>query len=206
MRHVNIAPKTLTIEEQTTLLRETARSPDDFRDHLLFAVALGTGLRVSELVGLEIRDVKNGKGAKGIITLRAEITKGRKGGEVVLPERLRRKLARFLRWKIERGEPAEPQAPLFCSRGGGRSRAPRYSRLSKRAAQATFETWQRRLGFDRRVTFHMLRHSYATGLWRATGDLRLVQMACRHASPTVTSIYAVPSTEDLLAAVQDLPC
>jgi site-specific recombinase XerC len=206
MRHVSVAPKTLTLEEQTMLLRETARNPGDFRDHMLFAVALGTGLRVSELVALEIRDVKNGKGAKGIITLRPETTKGNKGGEIVLPERLRRKVARFFKWKEERGESLDSQAPLFIARGGGRSGSKGRKRLSKRSAQATFSAWQERLGFDRRCTFHMLRHSFATSLWRKTGDLRLVQAACRHSTPTVTAIYAVPTTQDLLNAVQDLPC
>jgi integrase len=62
VRHVSLAPKTLTLEEQTKLLRETARSVDDLRDHMLFAMALGSGLRVGELVALDVGDVRNGKG------------------------------------------------------------------------------------------------------------------------------------------------
>jgi len=52
----------------------------------------------------------------------------------------------------------------------------------------------------------MLRHCYCYNLWKATGDIRLVQKAARHASPVVTSIYAVPSTQDLIEAVQEVPC
>ena len=188
------------------LLRETARNHNDFRNHMLFSMALGTGLRVNELCALEIRDVRNGKGAKGVIELRKETTKNKKGGQIVLPERLRRKMARFLKWKIERGEPSEPRSPLFIARGGGRAGSKGIKRLSKRSAQAAFTTWQERLGFDRHCNFHMLRHSFATNLWKKTGDLRLVQMACRHSTPVVTSIYAVPTTQDVLIAVQDLPC
>ena len=206
MRHTSQAPKTLTDQEQIKLLRETARRPEDLRDHLLFALALGTGLRVSELVALNVGDVKNGKGTRGLFELRPETAKGNKGGEVALPERLRRKLGRYLTWKAERGESLQPEAPLFCSRGGGRSRSKSGTRLSRRTAQATFKAWQERLGFDRSCTFHQLRHSYCTNLWRATGDIRLVQKAARHSSPTVTAIYAVPGTEDLVRAVQDLPC
>ncbi len=206
MRHTSTAPKTLTNEEQIKLLKETARRPEDLRDHMLFALALGTGLRVSELVALNVGDVKNGKGAKGLITLRPETTKGNKGGEVAMPERLRRKMSRFFKWKVEQGEEMAATAPLFASRGGGRSRARAGARLSKRAAQAAFKAWQVRLGFDRICNFHMLRHTFCTNLWRATGDIRLVQRAARHSSPTVTAIYAVPGTEDLLRAVQDLPC
>lgn len=206
MQHTGLAPKALTDAEQAALLRETARNPHDLRDHMLFALALGTGLRVSELVALDISDVRNGKGTKGIITLRPETTKGGKGGEVALPERLRRKLSAFIKWKRERGESLETEAPLFVSRGGGRSRAKSGSRLSKAAAQAAFRAWQRRLGFDRRCTFHQLRHSFCYNLWRRTGDIRLVQRAARHSTPTVTAIYAVPTTEDLVRAVQDIPC
>jgi len=206
MRHSNPTPKTLTQQEQLILLRETSRSPNDFRDHMLFSLALGTGLRVSELVALDVGDVKNGKGTKGLITLRPETTKGNKGGELALPERLRRKLSRYLRWKSDRGECLARASPLFCSRGGGRYGAKKGARLSKRTAQAAFTSWQKRLGFDRICTFHQLRHSFATNLWRSTGDIRLVQKACRHSSPTVTALYAVPSTDDLIKAVQDLPC
>jgi site-specific recombinase XerC len=206
VRHTNPIPKTLTAEEQIKLLRETARAEDDLRDHMIFALALGTGLRVSELVALNVGDVKNGKGAKGLIELRPETTKGGRGGAIALPERLRRKVSRFLGWKAERGERLDQNAPLFCSRGGGRSAAHAGSRISVRTAQAAFTSWQERLGFDRHVTFHQLRHSFATNLWRQTGDLRLTQLACRHSSPTVTSIYAVPSTQDLVDAVQELPC
>jgi site-specific recombinase XerC len=206
MRQVSIAPKTLTAEEQSKLLTETSRSADDFRDHIIFALALGTGLRVSELVALNIGDIRNGKGTKGLITLRAETTKGKRGGEIALPERLRRKLSRFLVWKKEKGESLGPEAPLFCSQGGGRSGAKKGARLSKRGVQALFHSWQVRLGFDRRCNFHMLRHCYCYNLWKATGDIRLVQKAARHSSPVVTSIYAVPSTQDLIEAVQEVPC
>ncbi len=51
MRH--LAPPTLTAAEQTAILRVTAANP---RDHLIFSMALGTGLRVSEIVGLDVAD------------------------------------------------------------------------------------------------------------------------------------------------------
>jgi integrase len=120
MRHTNPAPKTLTGQEQLRLLRETVRRPEDLRDHILFAMALGTGLRVSELVALNVGDVRNGKGAKGLVTLRPETTKGNKGGEIALPERLRRKVSRFLKWKQDRREgEVSGQVRLPAIKGGG---------------------------------------------------------------------------------------
>ena len=102
MRHTQRAPTTLTDAEARALLDATGRADDDFRDHLLVSVALGTGLRVSEVVGLNVGDVRNGKGAKGLWTLRPEATKGNVGGTVALPDKLRRKVSRLLAWKGER--------------------------------------------------------------------------------------------------------
>lgn len=206
MRHVHRTPTVLTDAEVRALLEATGRAEQDLRDHLIIAVALGTGLRVSEIVALTIADVSNGKGARGIWTLRPETTKGDRGGEIALPDRLRRKVSRFLRWKAESGEAVDADAPLFVSRGGGRAGVPGGGRLSVRAVQHLFALWQRRCGFDRRVHFHALRHTYCTNLWKATHDLRLVQHAARHANPGTTSIYTHASTEDVLRAVQDLPC
>lgn len=206
MRHTTRTPRTLTDAEVRVLLDATSRAEHDMRDHVLLAVALGTGLRVSEVVALDLGDVANGKGVKGIWTLRPETTKGDKGGVVALPEKLRRKVSRYLKWKQEHGEAMDPTAPLFASRGGGPGGKVGGGRLSVRAAQHIFMVWQARCGFDRRLNFHSLRHTFCTNLWRRTGDLRLVQAAARHASPTTTSIYTHASTEDVLAAVQDIPC
>lgn len=206
MQYKTNTPKILTTTETTKLLTETGRHEDDLRDHVLFGLALGCGLRLGELVGLNVGDIRNGKGAKSVIGLRPAITKGSKPGDVAVPERVRRKLRRFLSWKGLRGQSLADDAPLFCSRGGGRSRAKSGSRLSRRGAQAIFRRWQGRLGFDRSLHFHALRHSFATTLWRSTRDLRLVQIAARHANPSTTAVYTHPSLDDVAEAVQSLPC
>ena len=206
MRHTGRSPKTLTDAETAMLLQATARADGDYRDHIILSIALGTGLRVSEIVALNIGDVRNGKGAKGIWTLRPETTKGNVGGTIGLPEKLRRKVSRFLKWKADHAEALDEDAPVFLSRGGGRNRKAAGGRLSIRSAQAIFTRWQARCGFDRRVSFHTLRHTFCSNLWRATGDLRLVQQAARHANPSTTSIYTHATVEDVLRAVQQIPC
>ena len=203
MRHARRPPTTLTAEEIRQLLQATSRADGDLRDHMILAVALGTGLRVSEIVALDVGDVRNGKGAKGIWPLRRETTKGGRGGTVALPERLRRKVSKFLKWKADHGETLDPNAPLFISRGGGRAGKAGGGRLSVRSAQHIFKVWQGRCGFDRRLHFHALRHTFCSNLWRATGDLRLVQQAARHASPSTTAIYTHATTEDVLQADRD---
>jgi len=167
-------PKILTDDEVRRLLTATSRAERDLRDHMLLALALTTGLRVSELVALNVGDVRNGKGVKSIVELR--VTKGDRPGEIVIPEKVRRRLVAFLGWRAEQGETISDDAPLFTSRGGGRGGAERGSRLSVRTAEHIFTTWQARAGFDRKMNFHGLRHTFATKLLRSTGNLRLVQL------------------------------
>jgi site-specific recombinase XerC len=192
------APETMTAAEQVALLRATA-AHDDRRDHLLYSMALGTGLRLRELLGLNVGDVSpDGRDVRRRVTLDPATTKGGRRGEVFLPARLIPKLRRFLTWKAARGESVAPDAPLFVS-GQGR-------RLSPRAAQWRFAWWQRRAGFDRHYSFHSLRHSSVTAVYRATKDLFLAQRFARHASPLTTIIYTHPSDEELWEGIRDLTC
>lgn len=202
-RHGN-GPKTLTDDEVRSLLRETGRSVDDLRDHALLLMALTTGLRVSELVALDVGDLRGGKGIRTVVTLRPETTKGNRGGEIIIPERTRRKLVQYLRWKAKRGEPIDDAAPVFASRGGGRSASNKGARLSVRAAQHLFAAWQQRAGFERRMSFHSLRHTYASTMLTRTRNLRLVQVCCRHASPSTTAVYTHPTSNELISAAESL--
>jgi len=190
------APETMTAAEQATLLRATAAHTTP-RDHVLYSMALGTGLRLSELLGLNVGDVSpDGRVSRKRIVL--PITKGSRRGEVFLPARLIPKLRRFLAWKRVHGESLEVDAPLFVSAQG--------RRLSPRAAQWRFAWWQERAGFDRHYGFHQLRHSAVTAVYRASGNLFLAQRFARHSSPLTTIIYTHPSDEELYEGIRDLPC
>jgi len=190
------APETMTAAEQAALLRATGVHSAP-RDHVLYSMALGTGLRLSELLGLNVGDVSpDGRAVRQRIVL--PITKGSRRGEVFLPARLIPKLRRFLAWKRAHGESLEMDAPLFVS-GQGR-------RLSPRAAQWRFAWWQERAGFDRRYNFHCLRHSSVTNVYRATRNLFLAQRFARHASPLTTIVYTHPADEELAEGVRNLPC
>ena len=192
------APETMTAAEQAALLAATA-AHDAPRDHVLYSMALGTGLRLNELLGLNVGDVSaDGRTVRRRIVLRQATTKGGRRGEVFLPERLVPKLAEFLSWKRTNGQAVDPDAPLFVA-GQGR-------RLSPRAAQWRFAWWQARAGFDRRYNFHALRHSAVTNVYRASRNLFLAQRFARHASPLTTIIYTHPADEELAAGVRDLPC
>jgi site-specific recombinase XerC len=193
------APRTLTEREQEALLRATREHP---RDHVLFAMALGTGLRAHELVALDVGDVFDTAGhAKRRVLLRVFKGDGRGDDdlqEVVLSEVLRAKLAGLRTWKAANGESLAPDAPLFVSQRG--------LRLSTRQLRHAFGVWQVRAGFERHVSAHSLRHSACTNIYASSKDLRLTQRFARHRSVVTTMLYTHPSDEDLVRAVEQLRC
>jgi len=93
----HLSPQTLTNTEQKAILRATARNP---RDHLIYSLALGTGLRLAEIVGLNVGDVYTTDGkSKNRVRLRPEIAKNGRAGDVFLPDALTVKFRRFWRHK-----------------------------------------------------------------------------------------------------------
>src|SRR5213594_2173960 len=192
----HLSPPTLTHGEQKAILRATARN---IRDHLIYSLALGTGLRLAEIVGLNVGDVYSPDGKpKNRVRLRSEIAKNGRAGDVFLPDALLVKLRKFWRHKTTRREGLLPDDPLFCSQ----SRV----RISPRRVQFAFRTWQVKAGFDRLYPFHSLRHSSITNVYRAKHDLFLAQRFARHVSPLTTTVYTHPSDEDLLAGIRGLRC
>lgn len=194
-------PRTLTELEQKLLLKVTGEHRDGFRDHVLISLALGTGLREHELLALDLGDVFDGDGrAKRRVALRVFKRSADEPAvqEVVLPDLVRAKLEKLRAWKKREGESLASDAPLFVSRLG--------RRLSARQLRENFATWQRRAGFERRLSFHALRHTACSTLYRRTKDIRLTQRFARHKSILTTSIYAHPSDEDMVRAVRELPC
>jgi len=194
-------PRTLTETEQNLLLKVTGEHARGFRDHVIYSLALGTGLRESEIAGLDVGDVTGAGGkVKRRITLRVfkRCTDNPAPQEVFLPDSAFYKLGKLLRWKKDRGESIEPDAPLFVSRQGGR--------LSTRMIRMAFKTWQQRAGFENPFTFHQLRHTACTNVYRRKRDIRLVQRFARHRNIHTTTIYAQPTDDDLVRAVRDLPC
>jgi site-specific recombinase XerC len=192
----HLSPQTLTQAEQRTILRATVKNP---RDRLIYSLALGTGLRLSEIVGMDVGDVYTPDGRpRNRVRLRAEIAKGGRSGDVFLPAALAANLRRFWRYKANRREGLQPGDPLFCSQSR--------RRISKRRVQFAFRTWQVKAGFDRLYPLHALRHTAITNVYRASRDLFLAQRFARHVSPLTTTIYTHPSDEELWTSVRGIRC
>lgn len=192
----HLSPSTLTRAEQESILAATAVNA---RDHAIFSLALGTGLRLAEVVGLNVGDVFAPDGTpRSRVRIRTEIAKGGRSGDIFLPDALSPKLRRHRALKALRGEGLTAGDPLFCSQSG--------TRISKRRIQFAWHQWQRKAGFDRMYGFHSLRHSAVTNVYRASRDLFLAQRFARHVSPLTTTVYTHPGDEEMWERVRGLSC
>ncbi len=194
------APKTFTDRERSSLLRVTGEHVAGFRDHVLYSLAETTALRQHELLGLDVGDVRGPNGTiKRRVTLRVFKRSNRNVDDqfVFLSDTARTKIGRLLELRTRSGEALGPDSPLFISSRG--------KRLSARRARSAFAAWQQRAGFERRVSFHILRHDSISFMYRKWKDSKMVQQFARHASPLSTAIYTHTPDEALYRAVQDQP-
>lgn len=204
-------PRTLTDDEQRRLLKVSGEHADDYRDHILFSLALGTGLREGELAALDLGDVVRPDGKpKRSIQLRHFARKGNRDNvdtraQVVhVPDGAWYKLEKFLRvrWGNQR---VDRTCPLFLAeRSNGRGEGVN-GRLSTRRIREIFAEWQTRAGFETRYRFHDLRHTAITNAYRATKDIRIAQRVARHARVDTTTRYEHASDQEVAAAVRKLP-
>jgi integrase/recombinase XerC len=196
-----IAPRTLTEREQRALLRVSGEHRAGFRDHLIFAIAFGTGLREHEIVALDVGDVFDEAGrARRRVALRVfkRSNSDRAQQQILLSETIRTKLEKFRTWKRGSGESLEFSAPLFVSR--------KANRLSKRQLRRLVHVWQQRAGADVTLNFHALRHTAITNYYRLTRDPRGTQKFSRHSSLQLVTRYTHPTDEDQARAIEGLLC
>jgi integrase/recombinase XerC len=107
----HLSPPTMTYVEQKAMLRATRHNP---RDHLIYTLALGTGLRLAEIVGLNVGDVYTLEGKpKNRVRLRPETAKNGRAGDVFLPDALLVKFRRFWRHKATRPDGLRPEDPAM---------------------------------------------------------------------------------------------
>jgi integrase/recombinase XerD len=167
-------PAVLSREEVEALIR-AARHPT--REALVMFL-YSAGLRVGELIRLKPEDLESERGL-----IRVRQAKGRKDRYTLLSDRALGAARRH--WKLQ---PASPW--LFP---GSRPEA----HITARTVQKTVRAIARRAGIERKVTPHILRHSFATHLLEAGTDLRYIQMLLGHASTRTTEIYTHVSQRDL---------
>jgi integrase/recombinase XerC len=165
-------PTVLDPDQAAALLNaQQETNPKNIRDNAMFELLYGSGLRVSELVGLDIGHVDL---AEGFVRV---LGKGRKTRQVPLGSL---STAAIERWLALHPQVAS-DSPLFTSRGT--------ARLSVRSVQLRLKSLaSQRLDTDG-VHPHALRHSFATHLLESSGDLRGIQELLGHSDISTTQIY-----------------
>ena len=166
-------PGALDADQVGRLLAIEATDPLAIRDLALMELFYSSGLRLAEIIGLDLGGVDLGA---DLVTVTG---KGRKTRIVPVG---RMAHAAVERWLRERGAlAAVGEKALFVGRNGGR--------LGPRAVQARVAYWARRQGLPVHVHPHLFRHSFASHLLESSQDLRGVQEMLGHADISTTQVY-----------------
>jgi integrase/recombinase XerC len=153
------------------------------RDAAVMALLYGSGLRISEALGLRRRDVP-GPGVGDVLVVTG------KGNKTRMVPVLQNVLGLIQHYVTMCPHPLPAEGPIFVGARGGP--------LSPRIIQLTMERLRGALGLPDSATPHALRHSFATHLLSRGGDLRAIQELLGHASLSTTQIYTGIDSERLL--------
>jgi integrase/recombinase XerC len=166
-------PEALSPDEAVRLVAVEGSDPLTVRDRALFELAYSSGLRVSELAGLDVSAVDLATGEVRVW--------GKGSKERIVPVGGPARDAIRVWLAVRAGlDSAEPEA-MFLSRSG--------RRIAPRAIQRRLAEWALKRGLTRHVHPHMLRHSFASHLLQSSADLRAVQEMLGHASISSTQVY-----------------
>jgi integrase/recombinase XerC len=168
-------PKAMDADQVAQLLDSSEASDDPWasRDQAIMELFYSSGLRLSELVGLNLGDVDPGAGEVRVLGKGAKtriVPVGRKADEA-----LRAWLGERASWA------AAGETALFVGKSG--------RRISGRMVQQRLRYWAIKRGVNTALHPHMLRHSFATHVLESSGDLRAVQELLGHANISTTQIY-----------------
>ena len=166
-------PNTLDADQATQLVEIDATDPCAVRDKAIFELMYSSGLRLSELVNLNLESIDF---ADTIVTV---IGKGNKTRKVPVGRYAIKAIKAWL--KLRTAMIDSDQAALFVSNWG--------RRISTRTVQQRLRMWAIKQGLATHVHPHMLRHSFATHMLESSGDLRAVQELLGHADISTTQVY-----------------
>ena len=176
-RSGQVLPKALSIEEVDLLLnfKSEKQTTEDLRDGVMVELMYAAGLRVSELVGLNIRDVDLDVGSV------RTIGKGYKERIIPIYETAVESISEYVAIIRPIHSQSQKQEALFLNRRG--------CRLTRQAVWLRLRKLAITVGISSKITPHMLRHSFATHLLHGGASLRHVQELLGHSNIATTQIY-----------------
>lgn len=181
-------PKAISVEDVEELLSVPGDDVLGRRDRAVLELLYGTGLRISELVALDVDDVD----LDGRVVL-VRMGKGSKSRRVPLGREATKALAAYV-------SQARPQLAAKARRavsGGALFLNARGGRLSRQGCWKVLKGYARVAGLEDQVSPHTLRHSFATHMLDGGADIRVVQELLGHASLATTQVYTMVSDSRL---------
>ena len=179
--------KYLKDSEKKQLLNTLKDRKSAERDYFLFNLILMTGLRVSEVVALNVDHVKD----KDSLEI---IGKGNKLREIPLNKIIKKHISTYLKFKKKHKESLDDTTPLFISRNN--------NRLSIRAVQRSLSKWLGEAKITSNYSPHALRHTFGTELFKRCKNIRLVQDLMGHSDISTTMIYTHVTRDEMEEAVE----
>lgn len=179
---MRVGQKLPTIADVDLLSQLLDQSPPDdpnlyklwVRDRAMFELLYGSGLRVSELVGLDLDDVDLTNGWVAVLG------KGSKWRQVPMGKRAIQAILAYLPYRTAWQK--SDKTALFISEKVG-------NRLTTRTVQLRLKAFAKQANIDQNLYPHLLRHCFASHLLSASGDLRAIQEMLGHQSLSTTQIY-----------------
>ncbi len=165
-------PKNIDAEQVTQLLNIQSDKPLAQRDLAMMELMYSSGLRLSELQGLNLDNMDLTNGEVKVL--------GKGNKERIVPIGSKA-ITAIQNWLVVRKQFQPKENALFINQRGGR--------LSHRSIQLAMEKWGKIQALDTHLHPHKLRHSFATHLLEASQDLRAVQELLGHSSLSTTQIY-----------------
>ena len=166
-------PDTLDVDKVKRLVEIKGDDPLTVRDRAILELFYSSGLRLAELLNLNLADIDQ---LEGLVQVTG---KGNKTRRIPIG---RHALTALTQWLTVRKEfVADDEAAVFVSQQG--------RRLSARSVQKRLKDWALKQGVDVRVYPHLLRHSFASHVLESSQDLRAVQELLGHADISTTQIY-----------------
>ncbi|TKB51078.1 tyrosine recombinase XerC [Ferrimonas sediminicola] len=166
-------PKNLDVDQMDQLLSLEGQDPLVIRDRTMMELLYSSGLRLAELVSLDLADLDLNE---------RQVRVTGKGGKTRLLPVTTTAVACLKLWLCCRPQPLDPDdGALFLSSRG--------KRISHRSVQARMAKWGMEQSVGARVHPHKLRHAFATHMLESSGDLRAVQELLGHANLSTTQVY-----------------
>ncbi|WP_339387181.1 tyrosine recombinase XerC [Vibrio caribbeanicus] len=166
-------PKNLDVDEVNQLLEVDEDDPLAVRDRAIMELMYGAGLRLAELVNVDLKDIRTSRGELRVVG------KGEKERKVPFAGQAVIWVEKWLRVRSQLSDPNE--SALFVSKLGGR--------ISHRSVQKRMAEWGQKQAVSSHISPHKLRHSFATHMLESSQNLRAVQELLGHENISTTQIY-----------------